>query len=135
MTPLLSRMDIGNMELDERDLNPEQGIPNGDGGVRPTPRVQHDSIRPIRSGLLNPVDYRAFPIALLSTTLISPLLSPQLYGLMFSRRKKRRFTSERSPRGRSGRRLAFCPSLPRPPGFHDRRCVVRGCRAGSGWGR
>ena len=63
MAPFLSSMNVGYMQLDERDSNTQQRVPYRDRRVCPTARVKHDAICSVGPCLLDTVDNSSLPVA------------------------------------------------------------------------
>ncbi|KAL1956998.1 hypothetical protein VTO42DRAFT_6487 [Malbranchea cinnamomea] len=54
--PLLARMHVADVQLNEGDANASEGVPDGDGCVREGARIDDDTVHALCAGGLNPVD-------------------------------------------------------------------------------
>ena len=63
MPPRLPRMHIAHMQLNKRDIHPQQRIPNRHGRMRETTRVDNDSVNVV-TGCVDAVDQSTFVVGL-----------------------------------------------------------------------
>jgi len=54
------------MYFDERDINGQERVTNGNAGMRKRTRVEHDEVDTVFCGFLHPVDQLMFGIALVA---------------------------------------------------------------------